>query len=226
LIIQAIRMTLHIKGLKDWIQIKNRLKWYKKCVASYYLNIFLGDEKVVLRLTHTSWRWKGGVLIDTYFLEMKNGVLIDILLGCEHVKFGLTHNSWLWTCFLYPFFVFIYFHFSSILFFFINFSFSSIIFFIHNFFHPCTHDKIFFHITKYSVPCVNRIFQKKFDPIHLLMLTLTRSPNSNPPWHYYSLLTQHCCSLCSTLLLFACLTLLLFLLLLAQCCCSSCNIKN
>jgi hypothetical protein len=35
---------------------KNRLKWYKECVASYCLNIPLGDEKVVFRLTHTSWR--------------------------------------------------------------------------------------------------------------------------------------------------------------------------
>ncbi len=93
------------------------------------------------------------------------------------------------------FFLFIYFHFSSII-----------------IVHPSTCDRIFLHVTKYSMPCVNKIFQKKFDPIHLLMFMLTHSPNGNPPWHYYSSLTWHCCSLfarhyCS---------------LLAWHCCSSC----
>jgi hypothetical protein len=129
-----------------------------------------------------------------------------IPLSCEQVEFGLTHNSWLWTSFLHLFFC------SSIFIFhpfylFIHFIFSSIIIV-----HPCTCDRIFLHVTKYSMPCVNKIFKKKFDPIHLLMFMLTHSPNGNPPWHCYSSLTWHCCSLfarhyCS---------------LLAWHCCSSC----
>ncbi len=55
---------------------------------------------------HTSWRWKGGVSVDTYLLEMKKLCFNwHISLNCEQVKFGLTHNSWLWTCFFHPFFV-------------------------------------------------------------------------------------------------------------------------
>jgi hypothetical protein len=126
------------------------LKWYKKCVASYCLNILLGDEKVVFRLTH---------------------------------------NSWLWTGFLHPFFC------SSIFIFhlfypFIHFSFSSTIIV-----HPCTHGRIFLHITKYFVPCFNKIFPKKFNPIHLLMFMLTHSSNSNLLRHCCSSLTWRCCSL-------------------------------
>jgi hypothetical protein len=34
LIFQVARMLLNIRGLKDRIQIKKRLKWYKECVVS------------------------------------------------------------------------------------------------------------------------------------------------------------------------------------------------
>jgi hypothetical protein len=44
-------------------------------------NIPLGDEEVVFQLTHTSWRCKNGVSIDTF-------------LGDEMVMLQLTHTSW------------------------------------------------------------------------------------------------------------------------------------
>ncbi len=109
-------------------------------------------------------------LMGTFFLEMNMWCFgWHIPLGCEELVFRLTHNFWLWTCFVHPF-VHLFFHpFNP----FIHFSFPSIFIFNH-----WTHGKIFFHIMQYFVPCVNKIFQKKFDYAHMLMFT--HSLNNNP----------------------------------------------
>jgi hypothetical protein len=130
---------------------------------------------MVFQLTHTSWKWKNGVLINkhtfwrwrgdvsinTYLLEM-NMWCFDwhITFGCEHVSFIL--------------FLFIYFHFSSNL------------IFIHN---GCSTMYIWWNIP----PCheiLNAMCQqyipKKIQscsPIHthVYMLTKLQSPpNSHP----------------------------------------------
>jgi hypothetical protein len=147
-------MTLDIRGLKDRIQIKNKLKWYKEylilfqfLMGTYLLemkrscfnwHIFLGDEELMFRLTHTSWRWIGGVSIDTYLLVV-NRYNLDwhITLGCEQVSF-IFFCSYIFI--FHPFYPFICFKFSSII-----------------IVHPCRHGRIFFHVTKYFMPCVNRI---------------------------------------------------------------------
>jgi hypothetical protein len=58
-IFQVARMLINIKGLKDWIQIKNRLKWYKECGIAYCFNSLW---------KHTFWKWTHGVSVDTYLL--------------------------------------------------------------------------------------------------------------------------------------------------------------
>jgi hypothetical protein len=75
LIIQAARMTLNIKGIKDWNSNKKKVKNGIENVRSHIVsipngNIPLGDEKVVFWLTYISLRWRIDVLINTYFLEM------------------------------------------------------------------------------------------------------------------------------------------------------------
>ncbi len=66
---QMARMILNVKGLINWIQKQNNVKWYWEYVASYSLipngKIPLGDEQVVFQLTYTFWLWRGRVYIGT-----------------------------------------------------------------------------------------------------------------------------------------------------------------
>ncbi len=101
-------------------------------------------------------------LMGTYLLKMnKRCFSWHIFLDCEEVVFGLTHNSWLWIGFVHPFF-------------------SYVLFFIHFYFSPLDtwknilpHHAILYAMCLWNIP-------KKFDHAHLLMLTFTHSPNSNP----------------------------------------------
>jgi hypothetical protein len=57
------KMILDVRGLINWIQIKNSVKWYWN-VQPHILsipngNIPLGDEQIMFLLTQTSWLWKG-----------------------------------------------------------------------------------------------------------------------------------------------------------------------
>jgi hypothetical protein len=126
---------------------KNRLKWYKECVVSYCLNSLW---------EHTSWKWTGGVSVDTYLLVVKK-YFFDWRnsLGCEHVLFIFFS----FVLIFHPFYLFICYKISSI-------------------FHPFSFF-IFGHVVEYSstswkiicLPCVNKIFLQKFDLTHLLMFT-------------------------------------------------------
>ncbi len=97
-------------------------------------HIFLKDEELMFRLTHTSWRWIGGVSINTYLLIVNRWSLDwHIIFGCEQVSFILF--------FVHLFSFFIHFILLFVL-----------------IFHPCTCGRLFLHLTNYFVPCVNIIF--------------------------------------------------------------------
>ncbi len=114
-LLQVARMIFDVKGLIDWIQIKNSVKWYWKCATSYCFNshgnIPLRNENVVFLLTQTSWLWRG------YSLHW------HITFGCEHVVF--IHLNFTSISIFHPFQFFIHYI--------VHPSFHSLLCFIHNY---------------------------------------------------------------------------------------------
>jgi hypothetical protein len=60
--LQVVRMILDVRGLIDWIWIKNSVKWYWEYVAWYCFDS---------QWEQTSWKWTGNVSIDTNLLVVK-----------------------------------------------------------------------------------------------------------------------------------------------------------
>jgi hypothetical protein len=117
-------------------------------------------------------------LMGTHLLEMNRWCFgWHVLFNYEEKMFRLTHNSWLWTIFVHPFFI--HFILPSII------VFDPFSFFIHIYFSsldirqniPPYHE-IFFVMCEHNIPTKIQLCSPAH--VHLLTLTLTCSPNSNP----------------------------------------------